>query len=86
MIGFHLHVHSILSKTRHSLLIWWLIDFRQNNGLVNFINLVEKAVSNGSFLIIRNLDESVDHIFHPIIYILLTQIQIAETQGTLKDL
>ena len=55
--------------------------FRQNNGIVNFINLIEKAVSNGSFLIIRNIDETIDHLFHPLIFVLLTQTQQANHQG-----
>lgn len=45
--------------------------FRNNSGVGVFINLIEKAVSNGSFLVIRNIDEAIDHLFHPLIYILL---------------
>ena len=44
----------------------------------NFISMVEKAISNGSLLVIDNLDQSVDSVLYSLIFVVLNEAKFHE--------
>lgn len=46
----------------------------------NFVNILERAISNGAMVIVTNLDGEIDPIFYSLIYLSMTSLDSSNTR------